>query len=585
MKQFLKFTLASMLGVFITLLLAFLILLGVVGAISSSDSKVTIEENSILKIDLNGTFSEQSVDNPFNFSIPGVPMDTQVHSQGLDDILEAILKAKTNPKIKGIYLETGVIVTGFATSDEIRNALIDFKKSGKFVLAYGEVMDQKEYYICTVADQIVLNPEGMINFNGLAATPVFYKETLDKLGVKAEVFRVGTFKSAVEPFIATKMSDASRLQTQENLDGLWSHVLDGISASRKVSKEELTTLANRNMLFEAATELVKCKLADSILYKTDMMKYLSVKAGVEGVDNLKLISVSDFIDAAEETSEFEREKVAVLYADGDIYDSGNDGIVSDDLIKEILKIEKDSMIKAVVLRVNSPGGSAYAAEQIWKAVSELKAKKPVVVSMGDYAASGGYYISCCADKIVASPNTITGSIGIFGMYFILDEMTKKIGLNYDVVKTNDLSDLGNMTRPMTAIERQKIQNHVNRGYDLFVKRCSDGRKMKEADLRKIAEGRVYTGKNALELGLVDEIGGIDKAIGIAAKLGKVKKYRMVYFPEKKNFLTLFMEEFAGDTKMRIVQSFLGEEYTPLLKLKTSKIQTGILTKMNPLEIN
>jgi len=584
MKQFLKFTLASMLGVFVALALIFLILLGIAGAVSSSEKSVTIKENSILKISLEGTIQEQSIDNPFDFTIPGLPMDTRIRNQGLDDILSAIKRAKTNDKIKGIYVISSTLQAGIATAEEIRNALIDFKKSGKFIVAYGEMMDQKEYYILSVADKIIFNPEGMLNLHGLAATPVFYKGTLGKIGVTPEIFRVGTFKSAVEPFICTEMSVANRKQTQELLDGIWGNILTSLSASRKINKDDLNQLANRNMMFEAATELVKSKLVDSLLYQPDMMRYLSAKVGVTEVEDLQLLSVKDMMTAPDETASIEKEKVAVLYADGEIFDSGTDGVVSKDLIKEILKIQKDSLIKAVVFRVNSPGGSAYASEQIWKAMSELKAKKPVVVSMGDYAASGGYYISCCADKIVAAPNTITGSIGIFGMYFIMDELSRKIGLSYDVVKTNELADLGNAIRPMTATEKMKIQTYVNRGYDLFVKRCADGRKMKNEDIRKIAEGRVWTGVKAKEIGLVDEIGGLDKAIQIAAKLGKITKYRMVYYPEKKDFMTELMEEFTGDTKMKMAKAFLGEEYAPLLKLKTSKIQTGIMTRMDMFDI-
>lgn len=585
MKQFLKFTFASMLGVIIAFTLLFLILIGIAGAISSSEKKVTIEENSILQIDLDGTVQEQSVDNPFNFTIPGLPVDTKIGNQGLDDLLAAIKKAETNDKIKGIYLVSGMLNAGMATAEEIRNALIDFKKSGKFIYAYGELMDQKEYYIASVADKIFFNPEGMLNFHGLASTPVFFKGTLEKIGVKPEIFRVGTFKSAVEPFICTEMSDANRKQTQELLDGIWGNTLGSIASARKITKEDLTRLANRNMMFEGAGELVKAKMVDSLLYKPDMMNYLSAKVGVKDVDDLQLVSVKDVMTSLDDVANVEREKVAILYADGEIFDSGSDGIVADDLIEEIHKIQKDSLIKAVVFRVNSPGGSAYASEQIWKAVSELKSKKPVVVSMGDYAASGGYYISCCASKIVAAPNTITGSIGIFGMFFTMDELSRKIGLSYDVVKTNDFSDLGSTVRPMSAAERMKIQAYVNRGYDLFVKRCADGRKMKDEVVRSIAEGRVWTGAKAKEIGLVDEIGGLDKAVKLAAKLGKIEKYRMVYYPEKKDVMTELMEEFSGDTKMKMAKAFLGDEYAPLLKLKASKIQTGILAKMDAFDIN
>ena len=373
-------------------------------------------------------------------------------------------------------------------------------------------------------------------------------------------------------------------QTQELLDGIWGNILGSLSTTRKINKDELNLLANRNMLFETATELVKAKLADSILYEPDMMKYLSAKVGITDADDLKLIGIKTMMTAVDNSANIEKEKVAILYADGEIFDTGSDGVVAKELIKEIHKIQKDSLIKAVVFRVNSPGGSAYASEQIWKAMSELKSIKPVVVSMGDYAASGGYYISSCATKIVAAPNTITGSIGIFGMFFNMDELSRKIGLSYDVVKTNELSDMGNATRSMSTAEKMKIQTHVNRGYDLFVKRCADGRKMKDEAIRKIAEGRVWTGTKAKEIGLVDEIGGLEKAITIAAKLGKTTKYRMVTYPAKKDFMTELMEEFQGDTKLKMAVAFLGEEYAPLLKLKTSKIQTGIMTRMDMFDI-
>jgi len=585
MKQFFKFTLASFVGVIIALLFFSLIIISIAGAISSTDRQYRLKDNSFLKISLNGELKEQSVDNPFNLTIPGLPVDTKMESQGLDDILSAISRAKTNDQIKGIYIDVKTLSAGFSSIEEIRNALIEFKKSGKKVYAYGDTYDQREYYICSVADKIFMNPQGMMNFCGLAATPVFYKGTLDKLGVKAEIFRVGTFKSAVEPYLNTKMSEASKLQTKEYIGGIWGHLLKGISASRNISTDELNTLANKNMLFQPTEELVKNKLVDSILYESGMRAFLAKKAGVDDIDDLKLVSVSDFLTTPEKSAKFVQDKIAILYAEGEIFDEGTEGIVRDDMISEIEKIKKDETIKAVVFRVNSPGGSAYASEQIWKAISDLKAVKPVVVSMGDYAASGGYYISCNANKIIASPNTITGSIGIFGTFFILDKLADKVGLSFDVVKTNDMSDLGNITRPMTEIEKHKIQNYIEKGYDLFVKRCSEGRKMDSQKLRKIAEGRVWTGEKAVELGLADELGGIDHAIKVAAKLGKVKNYRMVSFPEKKNFMTQLMEEFEGKTKMHIALSYFGEEYAPLLKLKEAKIQTGILARMENMDIH
>jgi protease IV len=585
MKQFLKYTLASMLGMTIACVLLFLILLGIGSAISSSETSFSPKDNSILKLTLEGSIQEQAQDNPFDFDIPGLPVSTKNETQGLDDILAAIKKAKKNDQIKGIYIEAKNLGAGFASAEEIRNALLDFKKSKKFVIAYADQYDQKEYFICSVADKVFINPQGMLNFSGLASQPVFFTGTLEKLGVKPEIFKVGTFKSAVEPYVNKKMSDANRLQTKEYLGGIWSHILNGISTSRHLSVEALNDLADRNMLFEPASELVKSRLIDSTLYQSELKAYLSKQLGVDKKNDLNLVSIQEMLEASEANKTYEKEKIAVLYADGEIFDEGNDGINAKNMVEEIEKIQKDSAIKALVLRVNSPGGSAYASEQIWKALTDLKAVKPVVVSMGDLAASGGYYISCNANKIVASPNTLTGSIGIFGTFFIFDEMTKKLGLSFDVVKTNELSDLGSLTRPMTTLEKQKIQNYVNRGYNLFIKRCSDGRDIKEEYLRKIAEGRVWTGQKALELGLVDEVGDINLAISEAAKLAKIKKYRMVYYPEKKDFMTQLLEDFKGGIQMRMVRSFLGEEYAPLLKLKESKIQTGILARMDEINIH
>lgn len=585
MKQFLKFTLASITGIFIATIILFFVLLGVIAALSSTDKQYNLSDNSLLKITLSGELTEQSVENPFDFSIPGIPLDTKIERQGLDDILTAISRARNNDKIKGIYLEVKMLKAGFASVEEIRNALIDFKTSGKYIIAYGDVYDQREYYICSVANRIYINPVGMLNFCGLSAHPVFFKGTLDKIGVKVEVFKVGTYKSAVEPFLNTKMSDASRLQTKEYLDGIWGHLLKGISASRKISIEDLNALANRNMLFQPAEELQKSKLVDSLVYEPGVRSLMAKKLGLENSDDLKLVSVRDFLISPESNEKYVKERIAVLYAEGDIVEEGTEGIVTDKIITEIEKIKKDDAIKAVVFRINSGGGSAYASEQIWKAITELKAKKPVVVSMGDLAASGGYYIACNANKIIASPNTLTGSIGIFGTFFILDELSQKLGLSFDVVKTNDMSDFGDLTRPMTTIEKRQIQNYIEKGYDLFVKRCADGRKMDEKKLRQIAEGRVWTGQKAVELGLVDEVGTLNRAIEVAAKLGKVKEYSMDYYPEKKDFLTVMIEEMEGKTKMRLARSYFGDEFAPLLKLKESEIQTGILARMDAVDIH
>jgi len=586
MKQFLKITLASVTGAFIALVLFFAIMLLIVTGIASSmESEYKLEDNSLLKISLSGDLKEQSVENPFDFSIPGMPMPNPMENQGLDDILSAIKKAKANEKISGIYLDVKTLKGGFGGIEEIRNALIDFKKSGKKVYAYGDTYDQREYYICSVADKIFINPQGMLNFCGLSAHPMFYKGTLDKLGIKTEVFKVGTFKSAVEPYLFTKMSDASRLQTKVYMQDIWGHLLKGIASSRKISIDNLNRLADKNMMLQTSEELVKCRLVDTLAYKSVVRKYIAMKQGLNKTEDLHLVTVQDFLTIPEDKAKYVREKIAILYAEGNITDEGTEGIVRDDILSEIEKIRDNEDIKAVVFRVNSPGGSAYASEQIWKAITDLKAVKPVVVSMGDYAASGGYYISCNASKIIASPNTLTGSIGIFGVFPIVEGLTQKLGLSFDVVKTNEMSDFGDLTRPMTDMEKLLMQRYIERGYDLFVKRCSEGRKIQEKKLREMAEGRVWTGQRAVELGLADEVGGIDRAIKVAAQLGKVKDYRMVSYPEKKTFYEQILAELEGKTKMRMALEFFGNDYAPLIELKKSNIQTGMLARMNAVDIH
>lgn len=585
MKQFLKYTLATIAGGLILFLIVFIILASVAGSVSNTDKEFKLKDNSVLKISLDGKLSEQSPENPLNFSVPGLPVNTDIEKQGLDDILHAIKKAESNDKIKGIYVESKSMDAGFAEMEEIRNALENFRKTGKFVVSYADTYDQKEYFVSSVATKVFINPQGMLNLSGLASKPIFFTETLKKLGVKAEVFKVGTFKSAVEPYTNTKMSDANRLQTTEYLNGIWNHLLEKISASRSISIEGLNKIANKSTLFEPATEFVSEKLVDSLLYESEVTKYMAGLEKLDDPDDLHIVSVKKMLQVPEKAPEYKQDKIALLYAEGEIYDEGNEGIVKKDILDEIKKISKDDKIKAVVLRVNSPGGSAYASEQIWKALADLKKKKPIVVSMGDLAASGGYYISCNANKIVASPNTLTGSIGVFGTYFIIDELTNKLGLHFDIVKTNDLSDLGNITRPMTKIEKAKIQRYVENTYNLFITRCSEGRKMSPASVRAIAEGHVWTGQKAVSIGLADEIGGIENAIAEAAKLGKVSKYRIEYFPKKKSYFAELMEQFSDETKMRIATSFLGDEYAPFIKLKESKIQTGILARMDDVTIN
>lgn len=584
MKQFLKFTLATIVGLLVTGLISFLLLVGIISALSSNDQAYTLQKNSVLKVELDGEIVEQGQEGMFNLEALGLPFDAGTNQQGLDNLLSAIKKAGNSDEIKGIYLKVGTLDAGFATAEVVRDALIDFKKTGKYIVSYADNYDQREYYICSVADKMLLNPIGMVNWCGLTATPIFFSKTLEKLGVEMQVFKVGTFKSAVEPYIKTKMSPESRLQTEEYLKGIWNHVLTGVAKSRNSSVEALDRLADENQVMKPAGDLLAAKMVDSLVYEIGAKDYLATLNGVEKAKDLTVVTVSELLAAPDKQSGYKKEKIAVLYAEGEIYDEGSEGITAKALVEEMEAIRENENIKAVVFRINSPGGSAFASEQIWNALTALKEKKPVVVSMGNYAASGGYYIACNASKIMASPTTLTGSIGIFALFPNVEKLTNKIGLNIDVVKTNNLGDLGDFTRPMNSIEKQKIQRYIENGYDLFVQRCAAGRNMKPEAIRKIAEGRVWTGQKAVELGLADTLGGINDAIKMAATLGNAKDYQLSYYPKKKDYMTVLLEAFTQQTKLKLALSLLGEEYAPFVKLRASRIQTGVLAKTNVPEI-
>jgi protease-4 len=584
MKQFLTYTLATMVGLLLAGLISFLLLAAIVGALSSTDQSYSLEKNSVLILELDGEIVEQGQDGMFNLETLGLPFDAGMNQQGLDDLLLAIKKAAESEEIKGIYLKAGSMDAGFATAEVLRKALIEFKRTGKFIVSYADNYDQREYYICSVADNMLLNPIGMVNWSGLSATPVFFTKTLEKLGVEMQVFKVGTFKSAVEPYIKTEMSPESRLQTEEYLNGIWNQVMTGVAASRNLTVEALNRLADENQLMKPADELVTNRMVDSLVYETGAKDYLAKLNGVDKAKDLSIVTVSNLLLAPNKNSQYKKEKIAVLYAEGEIFDEGQEGITAKALVKEMEDIRDNDNIKAVVFRINSPGGSAFASEQIWQALTSLKDKKPVVVSMGNYAASGGYYIACNATKIVASPTTLTGSIGIFAVFPTFDKLTKKIGLSFDVVKTNNLGDLGNLTRPMNTLEKQKIQRYIENGYDLFVKRCADGRKMKPEALRNIAEGRVWTGQKAVELGLVDTLGTINDAIEMAATLSKCNEYQLSYYPEKKDYMTVLLDALTQQTKLKLAISLLGKEYEPFVALRTSRIQTGVLAKTDVVEI-
>ena len=586
MKDFLKFTLATVTGIVISsVVLFFISILVVFSMVSSSESETQVRKNSVMMLDLNGTLAERSQENPLDLI-----MKDDYKTYGLDDILSSIKKAKENEDIKGIYIQATSLGAGFASLEEIRNALKDFKESGKFVVAYGDAYTQGLYYLSSVADKVLLNPQGMLEWRGLAATPMFFKDLLEKVGVEMQVFKVGTYKSAVEPFISTEMSAANREQINVYLSSIWGQITSAVAESRNLSVEALNKEADRMLMFYPAEESVKNGLVDTLIYKNDVRDYLKNLAGIDKDDNMPILGIQDMINVKKNVP---RDKsgnvIAVYYAYGEI-DGGSsastdEGINSEKVIKDLRKLKDNENVKAVVLRVNSPGGSAYGSEQIWYAVNQLKKEKPVIVSMGDYAASGGYYISCNADTIVAEPTTLTGSIGIFGMMPNAKGLTEKLGVNFDVVKTNPYADFGNLTRPMNDGEKGLMQMYVNNGYELFLTRCSDGRGISMEELDKIAQGRVWTGSTAKELGLVDELGGLDKALEIAIGKAGLDAYTVMSYPGKKSFFDMLTDTKPGGyIQSRILKGKVGELYNQFDWLNNfencDKIQARVPFELN-----
>lgn len=587
MKDFLKFTLATIVGIIVaSIVLFFLSILVFFGMVSSSESETQVADNSIMMLDLNGTLSERNQGMPFDFL-----MGDEYKSYGLDDILASIQKAKEHENIKGIYIEATSLNAGVAAYEEIRDALKDFKASGKFIVAYSDNYTQGLYYLSSVADKVLMNPQGMMEWSGLSSTPVFFKNLLEKIGVEMQIFKVGTYKSAVEPFISTEMSPANREQINAYLTSVWGQITNDVAESRNVSVESLNEIADRMLMFHPAEESVKCGLVDTLIYKNDVRNYLKAMAGIDEDDSMPVLGLQEMINVKKNVPKDKSGNIiAVYYAYGDIYNSASSGISEQcidatKVIKDLRSLKEDKNVKAVVLRVNSPGGSAFASEQIWYAVSELKKEKPVIVSMGDYAASGGYYISCNADTIVAEPTTLTGSIGIFGMFPNVKGLTDKIGLDFDVVKTNQYSDFGMPNRPLNDGEKGLMQMYVNNGYDLFLTRCSEGRGISKEELDKIAQGRVWTGSTAKELGLVDELGGLDKALEIAIAKADVDAYTVMSYPGKESiFETLMNTRPDNYIKARILKSSMGELYQQFKLLenfdKCDRIQARIPFELN-----
>lgn len=566
MKEFLRSTLATITGIAICgFVLAFIGIMTLAGIMATSSSETVVRSNSVFVLDLEGIVTERYLSSPIDQFL-----GEQMSTHGLDDILASIRKAETNSNIKGIYLNAGILDCSHASLQEIRNALVNFKKSGKFLIAYSDAYTQGGYYIASAADKIIVNPAGSLSWHGLAAESMFYKDLLEKLGIKMQVFRVGTYKSAVEPFVCTEMSPANREQTQAFVNSIWQRIVADVAESRHISTDTLNSLADRNMDFQPAETYVATGLADTLMYKDEVLAYLKSLTGMENTDNLRTLSLDEMANVPDSPKSKSKNVIAIYYAFGEIDNAASydEGINSEKMAKDLRELRKDERIKAVVLRVNSPGGSAYGSEQIWREVSLLNAEKPVVVSMGDYAASGGYYISCAASRIVAEPATLTGSIGIFGLVPDASRLLKdKLGLRFDGVKTNRLADLGNIGRPMNEEEGALMQNMVNNGYELFTKRCAEGRGMPADSIKKIAEGRVWTGEMAKELNLVDDLGGIDTAIEIAAEMSGTTDFNTVSYPEKENFLTYLMDTGTDRYINGKLQSAFGEFYNGAQLLK------------------
>lgn len=574
MKSFFKTLFASTIGVIIgvsiLVFLGFFIIIGI--SMSSGSETYNLKDKTVLKIELDGTVSDRDNSSPFSAFL------SDGNEMVLDDIVDAIMKAKENDEIKGIYIKAGNFYSGIANLEPIRKALIEFRKSDKFVVAYSDNYSQGTYYLASTANKVILNPKGHLDFHGLAAINVFVKGLYENLGVKFQVYKVGTYKSAVEPYIQDKMSDANRLQTESFMNSVWDHLLKNISESRNISVEQLNKYADQFLTFTEPDSLLKYKMVDTLMYSTSMEDYLKTLVGEEKDKKLRIATVGNLKSVSFKKESKSKDKIAVLYAEGSILHQGSKpnplfsetAITAEEYVKELQKLKDDESVKAVVFRVNSPGGSAYASEQIWNAVVELKAVKPVIVSMGTYAASGGYYISCAANSIVAEPTTLTGSIGIFGLIPDGTELAKKMGLSFDEVKTNKHSAFGGQTfgipflvsaqsRGFTDDESALLQGYIERGYDLFITRCADGRSKTKVEIDSIGQGRVWTGLQALEIGLVDKIGGLNDAIKIAAETAQLSEYSISKYPAKKDFFVQLMEESMGNSKVKALKFFMGEK--------------------------
>lgn len=574
MKDFIKNVLATMVGMFgFFIVMGVIGMMSIIGMIASGNAAQNVEKNSVFVLNLSGTISEQGSENPLSMFTG----DNSLNS-GLNDILSSIKKAKANDDIKGIYIEAGALMTNYATLQEIRNALDDFRKSGKWIVAYGDFYTQGAYYVASVADKVYINPKGAVDWHGIGAQTMFYKDLMAKFGVKWQVVKVGTFKSATETFTEEKMSDANRLQTKTFIDGTWRNVCDAVSKSRGISVDSLNSYADSYLALQATETLVKAKMVDGMMYGDQVKDAVKKIMKLDKDDNISQLTLNDMLNVKD--GKVEGSEIAVYYAEGDIVQDpkaatmfgNNNYIASRKVCKDLEDLMNDDDVKAVVVRINSGGGDAYASEQMWHQMSELRKVKPVVVSMGDYAASGAYYMSAPASWIVAQPNTLTGSIGIFAVIPDLSGLvTTKLGVRFDEVKTNRNSTFGNlMARPFNAEEKAMLQASVNRGYSLFRQRVAEGRRLPVESVEKIAQGRVWLATDALNIKLVDQLGGIDDAVKKAAELAKLKDYYTSDYPAAASWMDAMLNSMSssGTYLDEQLRQTLGDFYQPFTMLRS-----------------
>lgn len=583
MKEFFKYVLATVVGLLAVSVIGIFLFFMMIGIVmSTTEKQVSVQNKSMLVLDFGRQVVDRAPNDPFeDLDLPGF---NRVKTIGLDQIQKSLNKAQYDDRIKGVYLKLSAINGGMASVEEIRNMLIAFKDScDKPIYAYGNMFDQKAYYLGTVADKLVIHPMGSLDFRGLGGEMMFYKDALKKIGVEMQIVRHGKFKAAVEPFMLDHMSEANREQSLVYMNSLWNHMLQGISAKRNLSIEKLNQLADSVQTFTRGDKLVAEGMVDAAEYKDEVLDDLREITGIKPKKGIPIISVNNYAEAQVKGYDpgYSRNKIAVIYASGDIgMAMGGDAIIGEDLGREIRKARQDSTYKAIVLRVNSPGGSVFDSEVIWREVKLAAEQKTVVVSFGDVAASGGYYISCAANKIVAQPNTITGSIGIFGMIPNVGELLNdKLGITTDVVKTNANSDLLTMTRPMTNYEHTLMQRNIEQGYDTFISHVADGRHMTKAAVDSIGQGRVWSGENAKEIGLIDKFGGLKVAVDLAAEMAGVKKYRTVSLPALPDPFEELFKTGGDNVRAWFLKNELGEKYRFYEYFKKAANMNGIYARM------